>query len=250
MPLVNVMVNARAYTIACDEGEEAHLKELAAHVDEKVRELTGSVGQVGDQKLILMAAVLITDEFFEARGRVHGHATKAKELASAHADLDARAAEAEKRAARAVEAAEAHAAEVEKQAADAIKDAEKRSAQALSDAERRIAELEALAAQAAHDAQARVNEMRQDAEAQIAEAKREAEERAASTSLESQVSELEAVANKYDIRIEELEARLAAATAEAQAMSARAEEADARGALELDEVASRVERIVEKLKAA
>ena len=35
MPLVNVMVNGRAYTIACDEGEEGHLKELAAHVDEK-----------------------------------------------------------------------------------------------------------------------------------------------------------------------------------------------------------------------
>ena len=38
MPLVNVMVNARAYTIACDDGEEDHLKELAGHVDEKVRD--------------------------------------------------------------------------------------------------------------------------------------------------------------------------------------------------------------------
>ena len=48
MPLVNVMVNNRAYTIACDEGEEAHLKELAAHVDEKAREVLASVGQVGE----------------------------------------------------------------------------------------------------------------------------------------------------------------------------------------------------------
>ena len=47
MPLVNVMVSGRAYTIACDEGEEEHLKELAAHVDGKVRELLESVGQVG-----------------------------------------------------------------------------------------------------------------------------------------------------------------------------------------------------------
>src|ERR1700689_49986 len=69
MPLVNVMVNSRAYTIACDEGEEEHLKELAAHVDSKVRELLGSVGQVGDQRLLLMAAVLITDELFEAPRR-------------------------------------------------------------------------------------------------------------------------------------------------------------------------------------
>jgi len=39
MPLVNAMVNGRAYTIACDEGEEEHLRELAAYVDGKVREL-------------------------------------------------------------------------------------------------------------------------------------------------------------------------------------------------------------------
>ena len=47
MPLVNVMVNGRAYTIACDDGEEDHLRELAEHVDGKVRELLESVGQVG-----------------------------------------------------------------------------------------------------------------------------------------------------------------------------------------------------------
>src|ERR1700744_3512195 len=99
MPLVNVMVNARAYTIACDEGEQEHLKELAAHVDAKVRELIGSVGQVGDQKLMLMAAVLITDELFEARSRHDGHAKKSKELESVKADCEARVAEAEKRAA-------------------------------------------------------------------------------------------------------------------------------------------------------
>jgi cell division protein ZapA len=62
MPLVNVMVNGRAYTIACDEGEEGHLKSLAAEVDSKVQELLGSVGQVGDQRLILMAALLLADE--------------------------------------------------------------------------------------------------------------------------------------------------------------------------------------------
>ena len=44
MPLVNVMVNSRAYTIACDDGEEEHLKELAAHVDAKAREVLNAVG--------------------------------------------------------------------------------------------------------------------------------------------------------------------------------------------------------------
>jgi cell division protein ZapA len=67
MPLVNVMVNSRAYTIACDEGEEQHLRELAGEVDHKVAELLGSVGQVGDQRLILMSALLLADELHVAR---------------------------------------------------------------------------------------------------------------------------------------------------------------------------------------
>jgi cell division protein ZapA len=127
MPLVNVMVNSRAYTIACDDGEEGHLKELAAHVDEKVRELAGTVGQVGDQKLLLMAAVLITDELFDARGRLDGHAKKAKDLASAHADLDARVAAAERRAA-----------DAEKRAADAAEETKRLSARTADEAGRNV----------------------------------------------------------------------------------------------------------------
>jgi len=65
MPLVNVMVNGRAYTIACDDGEEVHLKELAAHVDAKAREVLASVGQVGEVRMLLMAALLISDERHE-----------------------------------------------------------------------------------------------------------------------------------------------------------------------------------------
>jgi len=104
MPLVNVMVNGRTYTIACDEGEQEHLKELAGHVDAKVRELTGTVGQVGDQKLMLMAAVLITDELLEARARLEGQAKKVGELSEAHAELTGKS---EDRAARTLEDAAA-----------------------------------------------------------------------------------------------------------------------------------------------
>ena len=104
MPLVNVMVNSRAYTIACDEGEQDHLKELAAHVDAKVSELLGVVGQVGDQKLLLMAAVLITDELFEARGKLD----KVGEVSTVQAELDARASESEQIAADALDSAAEH----------------------------------------------------------------------------------------------------------------------------------------------
>ena len=75
MPLVNVMVNGRAYTLGCDEGEEGHLKALAARVDVKVREAQNIVGQsAGDGKLMLMAALLMADD-------QHDHAPKAVEPA-------------------------------------------------------------------------------------------------------------------------------------------------------------------------
>ena len=105
MPLVNVMVNGRAYTIACDDGEEEHLKELAAHVDAKVRELLETVGQVGDQRLLLMAAVLITDELFDARGRLESNARKAGDLASAHEEISGRLNQSESHATQILERA-------------------------------------------------------------------------------------------------------------------------------------------------
>jgi cell division protein ZapA len=96
MPLVNVMVNGRAYTIACDDGEEAHLKELAAQVDAKAREVLASVGQVGEVRMLLMAALLIADERHELSskpelptagdGEKHGLHLRAEQAEGAAAD--------------------------------------------------------------------------------------------------------------------------------------------------------------------
>jgi cell division protein ZapA len=96
MPLVNVMVNGRAYTIACDEGEEEHLRQLADRVDAKAREVLSSVGQVGDARLLLMAAILIADEHHGGQEDAAGHA-------EAKAELEDRAEAAETRAVAALE---------------------------------------------------------------------------------------------------------------------------------------------------
>jgi cell division protein ZapA len=73
------MVNGRAYTLNCDDGEEEHVKSLSARVNEKVRELLGQVGQVGDQRLLLMASLLIADE----------HQTALKKLEETAQELEA-----------------------------------------------------------------------------------------------------------------------------------------------------------------
>lgn len=104
MPLVNVMVSNRAYTIACDEGEEAHLKELAAYVDEKAREVLGSVGQVGDARMLLMAALLIADERHDLQAKLGTAAEGSAETQKLHLQAE----------------------QVESQAADALESAAKR----------------------------------------------------------------------------------------------------------------------------
>jgi cell division protein ZapA len=71
MPLVNVLVNGRAYTVACDQGEEDHVRELGQFVDKRVRELSGSVGQVGDARLLLMTSLVVADELSEALAKLH-----------------------------------------------------------------------------------------------------------------------------------------------------------------------------------
>lgn len=80
MPLVNVMVNGRSYTIACDEGEEDHLRELGEFVDKRVRELVETVGQVGDARLLLMASLLVADELAEAVHRLEERDREVGEL--------------------------------------------------------------------------------------------------------------------------------------------------------------------------
>jgi cell division protein ZapA len=66
MAQVAVHINGRRYLVACDDGEEDHLQELARHVDKHVSELANSMGQIGETRLLLMASLLIADELTSA----------------------------------------------------------------------------------------------------------------------------------------------------------------------------------------
>ena len=66
MSQVTVTINKRTYDIACDDGQEAHLRRLAAYVDNRVGELIAAVGQVGDARLLVMASLLIADELSDS----------------------------------------------------------------------------------------------------------------------------------------------------------------------------------------
>lgn len=70
MAHVQVTIAGRSYRMACGDGEEGHLQELAAGLDGKVSELRAAFGEIGDMRLHVMAALTVADELAEMRRRV------------------------------------------------------------------------------------------------------------------------------------------------------------------------------------
>jgi cell division protein ZapA len=66
MSQVAVTVNGRPYKIACDDGQEPRIRRLAQYVDARVGEFVKTVGQVGEARLLLLAALVIADELSDA----------------------------------------------------------------------------------------------------------------------------------------------------------------------------------------
>lgn len=66
MGQVDITINGRSYEIACDDGQEDHVRQLGDYVDRRVQELIGTVGQVGDARLLVMSSLLVADELSEA----------------------------------------------------------------------------------------------------------------------------------------------------------------------------------------
>jgi cell division protein ZapA len=67
MSQVSVNIDGRKYRLACNEGEEAQLESLAGMIDDKIGEMRASFGEIGDQRLVIMAALSIADSLTEAR---------------------------------------------------------------------------------------------------------------------------------------------------------------------------------------
>ena len=70
MPQVTVTIAGRVYRMACGEGEEPHLENLGRIVDAKVEDIRASFGEIGDQRLIVMAALTLADELNETKRKI------------------------------------------------------------------------------------------------------------------------------------------------------------------------------------
>ena len=104
MGTVTVEVNARAYVVGCEDGQEAHVEALARQFDGQVKEVGAQVGQVGELRLFLMAALLTADELADARNRLAEAEAALERLQADELASQQRAADALEAAAQRIEA--------------------------------------------------------------------------------------------------------------------------------------------------
>jgi cell division protein ZapA len=70
MAQVNATIAGRQFRLACEDGQEDHLLTLAKDMDERIAQLRGKFGEIGDTRLTVMAALMVADDLSEALRRV------------------------------------------------------------------------------------------------------------------------------------------------------------------------------------
>lgn len=100
MPEVNVEIDGKKFRMACEEGQEAHLMELAERFNRTVTGLKGSFGEIGDNRLVVMAGIAVLDELAEAEDRIASLRQDIADLTAAGNELTTEAEELEQKFAR------------------------------------------------------------------------------------------------------------------------------------------------------
>ena len=82
MANVNIKFNGKEFLLSCDDGQEEHLEELLAHINEKFNNLKNDLGNIGENKLLLITSVQIMDEYFETKKKVEQKKTELQNLSN------------------------------------------------------------------------------------------------------------------------------------------------------------------------
>lgn len=72
MAQVTVTIDGKAYRMACEEGQEGHLTDLATQFDQYVNHLKGQFGEIGDLRITVMAGIMVMDELADVKRRLTG----------------------------------------------------------------------------------------------------------------------------------------------------------------------------------
>jgi cell division protein ZapA len=91
MSQLTIHVHGKPYVVGCDDGQEPHLRSLAALLSDKVSELAPDAGQLGETRLMLLGALVLADELSQSRLRAETAEAEASRLRDYLAQADARA---------------------------------------------------------------------------------------------------------------------------------------------------------------
>ena len=87
MANVSIKFNGKEFLLSCDDGQEEHLEELLIQLNQKFNELKNDLGNLGENKLLLITAVKTMDEYHETKKKVEQKKNELKELSNKFRDL-------------------------------------------------------------------------------------------------------------------------------------------------------------------
>tara|TARA_B100000700_G_scaffold28324_1_gene27020 strand:+ start:315 stop:761 length:447 start_codon:yes stop_codon:yes gene_type:complete len=87
MANVNIKFNNKEFLLSCEDGQEEHLEELSFHLNEKFNKLKSSLGNIGENKLLLITSISTMDEYFETKKKVDQKIGELKDLTEKFKEL-------------------------------------------------------------------------------------------------------------------------------------------------------------------
>jgi len=87
MANVNIKFNGKNFLLSCDDGQEEHLEELLTHINQKFTNLKNDLGNIGENKLLLITSVQIMDEYFETKKKMEQKKNELKSLSDKFREL-------------------------------------------------------------------------------------------------------------------------------------------------------------------
>jgi len=87
MANVNIKFNGKDFLLSCDDGQEEHLETLLTHINQKFSDLKNDLGNIGENKLLLITSVQILDEYFETKKKVEQKKTDLNNLSDKFREL-------------------------------------------------------------------------------------------------------------------------------------------------------------------
>ena len=87
MANVNIKFNGKELLLSCDDGQEEHLEELSLHLNKKFNGLKNNLGNIGENKLLLITSIKIMDEYFETRKKINAKKNELEDLSNKFKEL-------------------------------------------------------------------------------------------------------------------------------------------------------------------